>query len=49
MNSPALTASADIDLDLLLPSIRHDWLYLEDRVTSYASGAPETVDLRELG
>jgi hypothetical protein len=46
----ALTASADIDLDLLLPAYAdRDWLYLEDRVTSYARGAPETVNLRGLG
>ena len=46
----ALTLSADVDLDRLLRAYAdRDWLYLEDRVTSYASGVPETVDLRGLG
>jgi len=45
----ALTISADVDLDILLRVYAdRDWLYLEDRVTSYAGGAPETVDLRGL-
>jgi len=46
----ALTAGADIDLDLLLPAYAdRDWLYLEDQVTSYGNGEPETVNLRGLG
>jgi hypothetical protein len=46
----ALTARADISLDQLLPAYANrDWLYLEDEVTSYGSGAPETVSLRGLG
>jgi hypothetical protein len=44
-----LTMNADVDLDSLLRAYTdRDWLYLEDEVTSYGSGAPETVNLRGL-
>jgi len=43
----ALTMNADVDLDSLLRAYAdRDWLYLEDQVTSYGSGAPRTVNLR---
>jgi hypothetical protein len=46
----AITTGADVDLDVLLRTYAdRDWLYLEDEVTSYGSGTPETVNLRGLG
>ena len=41
-----LSAGADVDLDRLLRAYaERDWLYLEDRVTSYPQGEPVEVEL----
>jgi hypothetical protein len=46
----AITSGPEIDLDVLLRAYAdRDWLYLEDEVTSYRNGVPETVKLRGLG